>query len=43
MFLPYQVDLHTLSPNFQEDMQFPKVITVKPASAQFFLSLEIDP
>jgi hypothetical protein len=26
--------MHTLSPNFQEDMQFPKVIVVKPDSAK---------
>jgi hypothetical protein len=40
--LSHQVDIHTLSPNFQEDMQFPKVIIVKPDSAKF-ASLETDP
>jgi hypothetical protein len=34
--------MHTLSPNIQEDMQFPKVISAKPDSAQF-VSLETDP
>jgi hypothetical protein len=33
--------MHTLSPNFQEDMQFPKVIIVKPDSAKF--AIETDP
>jgi hypothetical protein len=27
--------MHTLSPNFQEDMQLPKLIIVKPDLAQF--------
>jgi hypothetical protein len=43
MLLPHQVDLHIPSPNFHEDMKFPKVILVKPDSVKFFLSLEIDP
>jgi hypothetical protein len=43
MLLPHQVDFHIPYPNFQEDMQFPKVIIVKPDSVKFFLSLEIDP
>jgi hypothetical protein len=43
MFLTHQVDLHIPSPNFHEDMQFSKVILVKPDSVKFFLSLEIDP
>jgi hypothetical protein len=43
MLLHQQVDFHIPSPNFQEDMQFPKVIIVKPDSVKFFLSLEIDP
>jgi hypothetical protein len=34
--------MHTLSPNFQEDMQFPKVIIAKTDSAQF-ACLETDP
>jgi hypothetical protein len=34
--------MHTLSPNFQEDMKFPKVIIVKPDSAKF-ACLETDP
>ncbi len=40
---PHQVDLHISSPNFNEDMQFPKVILVKPDSVKFFLEIEIDP
>jgi hypothetical protein len=40
--LSYQVDMHTLSPNFQEDMQFTKVIIVKPDLAKF-ARLETDP
>jgi hypothetical protein len=43
MLRPHQVDLHIPSPNFQGDMQFSKVILVKPDSVKFFLSLEIDP
>jgi hypothetical protein len=43
MLPPHQVDLHIPSPNFNEDMQFPKVILVKPDSVKIFLSLEIDP
>jgi hypothetical protein len=43
MFSPHQVDLNIPSPNFDEDMQFPKVILVKPDSVKFLLSLEIDP
>jgi hypothetical protein len=34
--------MDTLSPNFQEDMKFPKVIIVKPDSAEY-VSLETDP
>jgi hypothetical protein len=34
--------MYTLSLKFEEDMQFPKVIIVKPDSVKFFLSLEID-
>jgi hypothetical protein len=34
--------MHTPSLKFEEDMQFPKVIIVKPDSVNFFLSLEID-
>jgi hypothetical protein len=40
---PHQVDLHIPSPNFDEDIQFPKVILVKPGSVKFLPSLEIDP
>jgi hypothetical protein len=43
MLPPHQVDLNIPSPNLDEDMQFPKVILVKPDSVKFFLSLEIDP
>jgi hypothetical protein len=34
--------MHTLSPNFQEDMQFPKVVIVKSDSAKY-IGLETDP
>jgi hypothetical protein len=34
--------MHALSPNLQEDMQFPKVIVVKPDSA-IYVCLETDP
>jgi hypothetical protein len=32
--LSHQVDMHTPSLKFEEDMQFPKVIIVKPDSAK---------
>jgi hypothetical protein len=38
--LSHQVDMHTLSPNFQEDMKFPKVIIVKPDSAKHVIYLD---
>jgi hypothetical protein len=40
--LSHQVDMYTPSLKFKEDMQFPKVIIVKPDSVKFFLSLQID-
>jgi hypothetical protein len=43
MLLPHHVGLHIPSPNFHVDMEFSKVILVKPDSVKFFLSLEIDP
>jgi hypothetical protein len=30
-----QVDMHTPSLKFEEDMQFPKMIIVKPGSAKY--------
>jgi hypothetical protein len=40
--LSHQVDMHTPSLKFEEDMQFPKVIIVKPDSAKY-VSIETDP
>jgi hypothetical protein len=39
--LSHQVDMHTPSLKFEEDMQFLKVIIIKPDLAN--LSLETDP
>jgi hypothetical protein len=39
--LSHHVYMHKLSPKFEEDMQFPKVIIVKPDSAQCRLETDL--